>query len=115
MKLQSASAHVADAGWPCSWLASRQCIASPELHHPQPACDEHSAQLLLWAAQKLPQLPGQVANELGGHADSAEPETPSVSHRPVVAQNPQPICAEQLSQVGNVEHATSTMASIGST
>ena len=90
-----------------------QCIPSPALHHPQPACDEHSAQPL-WAAQKLPQLPGQVANELGGHAESADPLTPSVSHRPVVAQNPQPICAEQLSHVGNVEHATSTMASIGS-
>ena len=109
MKLQSAYAQLLSWGCAYWWLASMQ-RPPPEAHQPQPACDEHCAQLGPWVAQYEPQLPGQVASAAG---QLAGPSACSSSHVPVAAQNPQPICELHASQVVNAEHASPTISVIG--
>lgn len=55
-------------------------------------------QLAPCAAQNPGQLPDQVANSAAGHELTADPALAGGSHRPVVAQNPQP-CLAHASQL----------------
>lgn len=109
MKLQSAYAQLPVSGWPPSWLASMH-EPPPEPHQPQPGSELQLVQSVPRLAQKSPQLPGQVANELAEQLDS-----PCASHRPLEAQKPQPMCAAQSSQPEKLEHGSPTIARIGNT
>ena len=75
----------------------------------------HVAQLVPRLAQNPLQLPGRIANALAGHELSADPDEPSASHRPVVAQKPHPICAAHERQFVKREQASPATASIGRT